>query len=263
LSLDPKHPKITVVTPNYNQGNYLERTILSVLNQKYPNLEYIIIDGGSTDVSVAIIKKYQELLHYWVSEKDQGMYDALNKGFKKSSGTIMCWINSDDVLWEGSLEYVAEVFARNSNIYWLQGYPSVINEVGDLYFQRPPVHKAEFFYLKKYEQDFTFIQQESTFWSRSLWNKAGGLLDESYDLAADFDLWMRFFKYEKLYCSKCQLGAFRKREGQRSSDIDKYLAEAKISIEKSWKQLNWKYKLKLKWLKFLNVDVTSKTKYID
>src|SRR6185436_13398869 len=90
------HPKISIVTPSYNQGTYLEETILSVLNQKYPNLEYIIIDGGSTDNSIEIIKKYEKQLAFWCSEKDKGMYDAIQKGFSKSAGEIMGWLNSDD-----------------------------------------------------------------------------------------------------------------------------------------------------------------------
>jgi len=133
------HPKITVVTPNYNQDRFIEHAILSVLNQEYPNLEYIIIDGGSTDDSVSIIKKYEDKLHYWVSEKDSGMYNAINRGFSMSSGEIMCWINSDDILMENSLNIVSKIFVNNSRIKWVQGLPTVINENGDIVFQRDQV----------------------------------------------------------------------------------------------------------------------------
>ncbi len=232
------HPKITVVTPNYNQGDFIERTIISVLEQEYPNLEYIIIDGGSSDSSVTIIKKYQEKLHYWVSEPDKGMYDAINKGFSRSTGTIMCWINSDDVLWEGSLHFIAKKFTEHKKVHWLQGFPSVINEKGKLIFQREPVFSPWFFYLREHRKKFSFIQQESTFWSRQLWEKAGGNLSLHYELASDFDLWMRFFRQEQLYCSKRQLAAFRKREGQKSGNQKSYLEEVEQSLKCNFKEFS-------------------------
>ncbi len=235
---DTTYPKITVVTPNYNQGEFLERTIVSVIEQDYPNLEYIIIDGGSSDTSVGILKKYQEKLHYWVSEPDKGMYDAINKGFSRSSGEIMCWINSDDVLWEGSLNYIAKKFSENKKVHWLQGFPSVINEKGELILQREPIFSPWFFYLREHEKQFSFIQQESTFWSRKLWDKAGSELCLNYELASDFDLWMRFFSYEPLYCSKRQLAAFRKREGQKSSNKTRYLAEVERSLKFNFQKVS-------------------------
>jgi glycosyltransferase involved in cell wall biosynthesis len=246
LTSNEKYPVITVVTPNYNQGDFLERTILSVLDQKYPNLEYIIIDGGSTDNSEAIIKKFEDRLHYWVSEKDDGMYYAINKGFSKSSGEIMCWINSDDVLWEYSLFKIAELFSALKHMQWLQGYPSVIDEQGELMYQREPVSSKYHYYLGIYRKDFSFIQQESTFWRRGLWERSGGKLNTKYGLAADFDLWMRFFKYAALYCTKQQLAAFRKREGQKSGDGKQYLQEANASVKYHLKNLDVFSRIKIK-----------------
>ncbi len=222
--------KISVVTPNYNQVDFLESTLRSVLEQDYPNLEYIVIDGGSTDGSADLIRSYQDQLSYWVSEPDKGMYHAINKGFAKATGDIMCWINSDDVLWPGALRYVNELFASRPELNWLQGYPSVIDEQGALLYQRPPVATRAYFYKMRFLGTFEFIQQESTFWRRSLWEQAGAHLDMSYSLAADFELWMRFFNHQTLYCSRQQLAAFRKRDGQQSADQSTYLQQAQRAV---------------------------------
>lgn len=228
---DQSLPKISIVTPNYNQGQFLEQTIRSVLDQNYPNLEYVIVDGGSTDNSVEIIRKYEDKLHYWSSERDRGMYDAINKGFARCSGEIMAWINSDDVLWDGALAYVAAAFSSNTNVQWLQGLPSVIDEQGVVVYQRKPVFSKFFFYFRMHEHSFAFVQQESTFWSRKLWDMAGASMDLKYSIAADFDLWMRFFKFEGLYCADRQLAAFRLRHDQQSNDRRLYLREANDSVE--------------------------------
>src|SRR5215204_5758135 len=105
-------PKISIVTPSYNQAEFIEETILSVINQNYPNLEYIVIDGGSTDGSVEIIKKYEQYFSYWVSEPDKGHADALNKGFAKATGEVMAWINSDDKYFPWTFATVAEVYSQ-------------------------------------------------------------------------------------------------------------------------------------------------------
>lgn len=251
------YPKITVVTPNFNQVDFIEQTIQSVLNQNYPNLEYIIIDGGSTDGSVDIINNYSSQLFYWISKPDRGMYDAINTGFAKSTGEIMCWINSDDILWKNSLYYVASAFTQNLDMHWLQGFPTVIDEQGELIYKRPHVYSKFYFYLLKHEQSFHFIQQESTFWRRSLWENAGGNLSLEYALASDFDLWLRFFNYENMYCTTIPLGAFRKRYGQKSGNKELYLREARNSIHKNIKKLYLKDRLVIQ-LIFLLEKINSK-----
>ena len=105
--MNKTYPKISVITPSYNQGIYIEETIQSVLNQNYPNLEYIIIDGGSSDSTVEVIKKYESKIDFWVSEKDKGQADAINRGFAKATGDILCWLNSDDYFFPDTLKYVA------------------------------------------------------------------------------------------------------------------------------------------------------------
>lgn len=121
-------PKITVVTPNFNQGCFLEETILSVLEQGYPNLEFIVIDGGSTDGSTDIIRKYEKKLAYWVSEPDNGQYHAVQKGFEKSTGEIMTYLNSDDILAKGSLFTAAQIFNDYPQVKWLGGLANHIDE---------------------------------------------------------------------------------------------------------------------------------------
>ncbi len=120
--------KISIVTPSYNQGQFIERTILSVINQNYPNLEYIVIDGGSTDNTVDIIKKYEDKITYWVSEKDEGQTDAINKGMQKATGDIICWINSDDVLLPRSLSFIDNYFRENKDVELVNGSVIEINK---------------------------------------------------------------------------------------------------------------------------------------
>src|SRR5437763_884238 len=114
-------PKITVITPSYNQGKFLEETIVSVISQGYPNLEYMLIDGGSTDNSIDIIKKYRTYFSYWISEKDSGQSEAINKGLKKATGEIISWLNSDDLYTAGCLQHVAEHFAKHREAALVHG----------------------------------------------------------------------------------------------------------------------------------------------
>lgn len=239
--------KISIITPNYNGVKYLERTIQSVVNQNYPNLEYIVIDGGSTDGSVEIIKKYEKQITYWESKPDQGLYSALQKGFEKSTGEIMGWINSDDVLLSQSLFVISELFSGNTEINWIQGYPVVIDDYDRFVFHRPAVNSKYSFYLKEYVTG-KFIQQESTFWTRKLWEKAGASISTEYKLAGDFELWMRFFNHDSLYLTEAMLGAFRiRRNGQASTNnYQDYLQECHQVIDSFYKLLSEKDKILLK-----------------
>ena len=224
------HPKISIVTPNFNGGNYIEETILSILGQNYPNLEYIIIDGGSTDNSVEIIKKYESKLAYWVSEPDKGLYDAIQKGFDKSTGEIMAWLNSDDIYHKNSFFMIASIFDKFYQVNWLSGIPSLIDEKGRT------VAIADFKKWSKldyYLGNFQYIQQESTFWRRSLWEQANATLCTEMKYAGDLDLWLRFFRYEKLYVTRALLGGFRMQSANQLSleFLDDYLNEARQKIK--------------------------------
>ena len=214
-------PKISIVTPNYNKGEFLEYTIKSVLSQGYPNLEYIIIDGGSTDNSVEIIKKYQDRLSYWVSESDNGMYDAIRKGFSHATGEIMAWIGSDDMYHPNSFNIVAEIF-KNKNVNWLVGATTHFDISG----RCVAVHPSRYFSrVDLLSGDYKWIQQESSFWRRSLYDKVGGL-NATLRYAGDFDLWLRFSRFEKMYICPSLLGGFRlSTEGQLSLLTDKYEKE--------------------------------------
>ena len=219
------YPRITIVTVSYNQASYLESTIKSVLNQNYPNLEYIIMDGGSTDGSLEIIKKYAHTLAYYESAKDNGMYDALNKGFKKSTGEIMAWINSDDIYIPNSFFIVAEIFSKFQNINWLLGCSSLLDEKNRIVKISPVSKWAKYNY---YLGEWRWIQQESVFWRKSLWEKTGSRINTSLKVAGDFELWLRFFRYDNLYSLNAPLGCFRLRsKNQKTIDLmDEYTKEA-------------------------------------
>lgn len=178
-------PKITIITPSYNQGQYIEDTILSVLNQNYPNLEYIIIDGGSTDNTVAIIKKYEDRIHYWVSEKDTGQSNAINKGFKIATGEIINWINSDDQLMPGALMAVAKQFKNNPDAIMIHGRIEYFGETTSYYSRNLPLKDIETRYAAH-----ICMPQPATFYKKQLLDEQG-LLDESLHFSMDTDLFIR------------------------------------------------------------------------
>ncbi len=189
-------PKISIVTPSFNQGQFLEETIRSVLLQNYPNLEYIIIDGGSTDNSVEIIKKYEKYLTYWVSEKDNGQSQAINKGFKKATGDIYGWLNSDDLLTPDALHHVATSFSiLPEPIHWIVGKMIIFTNHP---YQEIQIKEPSF--PDTYENwllQSWFSPQPSTFWSREAWLFAG-LLREDLHYSFDREYWLRlkFFGYQ-------------------------------------------------------------------
>jgi glycosyltransferase involved in cell wall biosynthesis len=250
------YPKISIVTPCFNSEKYLEETIQSVLQQNYPNLEYIIIDGGSTDNSVEIIKKYQDKLTYWISEKDNGMYDALQKGFIKSSGEIMAWINADDLYHKKSFFIISELFDNFSQINWLVGAMTTFDEDGRCVFVEQSKRFIKYDFLIG---NYKWLQQESCFWRRTLWEKAGSYMNTSLRYAGDFDLWLRFFKFETLYVTNSLIGGFRARSHNQLSleGMDNYLYEintilTNMTIDKKDKTIIKQYKMTYKFFNLLN-----------
>jgi glycosyltransferase involved in cell wall biosynthesis len=234
-------PRISVVTANYNQAAFLEQTILSVLSQGYPNLEYIVIDGGSTDGSVEIIRKYEDQLAYWISEKDNGLYDALQKGFSKATGEIMAWINSDDLYHRQAFFTVASIFGKFPQVRWLMGSNSYFDEDGNCFTYERDIFEERWSKWRAYLFDGSFIQQESVFWKRALWEEAGGHISGEYSLAADFELWLRFFRYAELYSTSFLLGGFRMRKSGQLSDKyrKQYLEQVKTLLARENKKISY------------------------
>ena len=191
------YPKISVVTPSFNQGRFLEETILSVLEQNYPNLEYMIIDGGSTDGSVDIIRKYANRLEYWVSEPDRGQSHAINKGFARATGDIFCWLNSDDYFEPGALEFVGRYFHNHPECQWLVGQCRILDTDSNttrLFVARYDGRDNLLRFWEAWEGG-TMLPQPSSFWHRDLVNVR--LLNEDLHYALDYELWLRLNeKYE-------------------------------------------------------------------
>jgi len=256
MNINSLYPKISIITPCFNSEKYLEETILSVLEQNYPNLEYIIIDGGSTDNSLQIIRKYQNNLSYWISEKDNGIYDALQKGFSRTTGDIMAWINSDDLYHKNSFYIIAELFNKYHNINWLVGATTIFDEKSRCVCISKSHNFTKYDF---YMMDFKWIQQESCFWRRSLWEKSGSYINATLKYAGDLDLWIRFFNYEPLYVTDSLIGGFRKRSKNQLSleFMNDYLIESysllkNQVIDKKDKLLINKYNNLLKLLNIFN-----------
>ncbi len=215
--LDSRWPRISVVTPSFNQARYLERTILSVLNQGYPNLEYMIIDGGSTDGSVEIIRKYERRLAFWVSERDRGQSHAINKGFARSTGEILAWLNSDDTYPPETLSYVGSWFQRHKKTDLLYGETIIVDEedvplriLKDVRYCRGALNYWA-----------VNIVQPNAFWRREAMMRVGEL-NIDYHYVMDIDLWLNLqktgsrFKYARRPLASFRVHPESKSTGQKS-----------------------------------------------
>ena len=209
------YPKISIITPSYNQGKFLETTIKSVFDQQYPNLEYIIMDGGSTDGSVGIIKKYSDRLTYWESGPDNGQCDAIKRGFELSHGDILAYINSDDYYLPGTFFKVAEEFMKKPSPLWITGNGIFIDTVGNTLHRNerlPPVSLNSLIFFGNY------IFQPSTFWKREIYSLTTGL-DTSLEFSFDYDLFLKFIQISPPNVLRSNLAAFRMHPDSKSSTI--------------------------------------------
>jgi len=188
---DKSWPKITIVTPSFNQGAYLEQTVLSVLNQEYPNLEYIIMDGGSTDDSLKIIRRYEQYLSYWDSNPDGGQSAALAAGFRRATGEILAWINSDDVYLPGVLQRVGQLFRSDEQIDICYGNMNLLDKHGCIVAERRVVDYSTTLLRLGFRYGGLGIYQPASFWRRNLYEKVGGL-NPSLFFCMDNDLFIRF-----------------------------------------------------------------------
>jgi glycosyltransferase involved in cell wall biosynthesis len=219
-SASTEWPKITLVTAVYNGEEYLEATMRSIINQGYPNLEYIVVDDGSTDRTVEIIRKYEREVSCWFSQANQGLYAALNAGFARSSGEVMGWLNSSDLLQVNALFTVGSIFRALREVEWITGRPTKISATGMTIDVLPIPRWSRERFLAGANK---YVQQESTFWRRSLWERAGGRLSTEHRAEGDFELWVRFFRHARLYSVNALVGGYRLHDhALSSSNMERY-----------------------------------------
>lgn len=234
-----QNAKISIITPSFNSEAYIEKCIQSLISQEYKNFEHIIIDGGSTDGTVDIIKKYEKVYPLkWISESDKGMYNALNKGFDMAQGDVFAWINADDYYFPWTLHVVAKAFERK-DIEWLSGIPSNTRVLGncEVIYQLsnlPIAYNSKLIKKGYYNgKVLPFVQQESCFWSSKLWILAGEKLNDDLQYAADYYLWRGFAKYTDLYTIHCNLASFTIHQNQKTSDMVNYYKELQCKNNRS------------------------------
>lgn len=213
-------PRITIITPSFNQSKFIEKTILSVLEQGYPDLEYIVMDGGSTDGSVEIIKKYADRITFWESRPDHGQSDAINKGFRRATGDIVSWINSDDVYVKGAFARVAGYFADHPGDGMVYGDCDLINEWDQVYARERP---GRFDLARLLENNY--IPQPTVFLRRAA-IEGDHLVDESLHYAMDYELWLRVSGKHSITYMPSTLARFRYHRASKSTAlIDKFAFE--------------------------------------
>lgn len=234
-------PLISIVTPSYNQARYIRTTIDSVLSQDYPNLEYFVVDGGSTDGTVEILQSYGKKLN-WVSEKDNGQADAINKGLHMAKGEILAYLNSDDIYLPGCLKQVGEYY-HETKANWITGDCLTIDEDGHKYRSNWLFSYYKRLLMAIYSEltlrlADSMLPQPSTFWSRRAYQKVGDF-DIKYHYALDYDYWLRMAKYYKPHDLKVALSGFRIQQDSKSqTGRVKLMAEGMVALRENGAK-NW------------------------
>ncbi len=216
----------SIITPVFNGATFIEETIKSIINQSYKNFEYIIVDGESTDGTKEIINRYSSKIDKFISEKDEGMYDAIDKAINISTGKYILWVNSDDVLVDNNcLENVSSLLQKK-NYKWITGRVSFIFKNKKKIFNFIPYVYPNFIINNGFAHDcfWGFIQQESTIFSKDLYLEVGGF-DKNLKMAGDYNLWKKFSNHTKLHTCNINIGAQRKWEGQMQKDLEYYYHE--------------------------------------
>lgn len=226
--------KLSVITPSYNQAKFIERTIKSVLDQNYPDLEYIVMDGGSTDDTIEILKKYSDRI-IWKSEKDNGQTEAINKGLKIATGDIVAYINSDDTYEPGAFAKVIEFFQNNPDKKWAYGKCKIINE-NDQEIRKPiTLYKnlllRNYSYAKLLSENF--ISQPATFWKREIHSETG-FFDESEHYCMDYEFWLRIGQKYQAEVMDDYLANFRYYSNSKSGSANKKQFQDELRIAKKY-----------------------------
>ena len=208
-------PLVSIITPSYNQAAYLEETIQSVLSQDYANLEYIIVDGGSTDGSLEIIQKYAGRLGNWVSESDRGQTDAINKGFALANGEILAWLNSDDTYQPGAISEAVGYLCSHPKAGMVYGDANLVDEDGRV-IGRFPARQTDY---RKLRRGYVHIPQQAAFFRAGLWKQVGPL-DPTFYFAMDYDLWVRLARRSALHYYPRLWANFRLHGGAKSLSAD-------------------------------------------
>lgn len=234
-----KLPRITIITPSYNQGSYIAQTIESVLDQNYPDLEYIVMDGGSTDETLGLLETYEGRLR-WISEKDRGQSHAINKGLRMATGEVIGFLNSDDVLEPGALRRVGTFFATHRNASWVTGKCRTVDECGKEIRKPITLYKNLWLRLRSYAVLLVLnpISQPATFWRRSVMETIG-YFDETLHYAMDYDYWLRIGAHFKLNLIDDYLACFRVHATSKAGSSAHAQFDSELTIAKRYARARW------------------------
>ena len=230
-----KYPSISIITPSFNQGSFIEETILSVLSQDYPDLEYLIMDGGSSDSTLSVLKKYSGKLA-WLSEADHGQTDAINKGLRRATGAIVGYLNGDDLLLPGALRKVAEAFIAEPQTWWVTGKCRIVDEENNEIRRAITVYKNTLLHVRSFSSLLmtNYISQPATFWRREALESIG-YLDEGLRYVMDYEYWLRLYSKSPPVFIPEYLAAFKIHRNSKTTSTghkDVYVAEEKIVVQR-------------------------------